>query len=317
MSVRLKISATILFLEDNFENLKNTINSISSEVDDIFVISDKNINNKNLNYNLIQNSKFDGDFSNYRNKVKEKLPDHLLLHLNCGETLETKNIKDYLDLEKNYNLNIIYDQFIIKETRITPKKNFTFTNRVFEIIDCENCVDSIIKINATKTDKKNLNKYLIEWEKKEPLSHQVYYYKTINNLYESNFEKFINDAEKLLFKSNLKEENELLIRYYLANVFLFKIKNEKKFTENILTLLAKKPDMAEFWCLAGDFWYTKNNYEKAIYFYNFALIASKYRNINDNMFYMPEKQNNYPEKMIKNCIKVKNHTETLLLKKNI
>ena len=91
MQTKLKISATILLIEDDYENLKKTINSIVEEVDNIFVISNKKINYNDLKFTLIQDNKFDGDFSGFRNKIKESLPDHLLFHLNCGEILETKD----------------------------------------------------------------------------------------------------------------------------------------------------------------------------------------------------------------------------------
>lgn len=304
MQTKLKISATILLIEDDYENLKKTINSIAEEVDNIFVISNKKIIYNDLKFTLIQDNKFDGDFSSFRNKIRESLPDHILFHLNCGEILETKDLKDFIEQGKNYKVNVIYDQFIIKEVRIATKKDFVFTNKVFESINCDNFINSIIKINASKTTKINFDSYLNQWEKKEPLNTQVYYYKTINNLFNNNFNQFVNDAEKLIFKSDLKEENELLLRYYLANIFIFKIKNDQKFIENILTLLAKKPEMPEFWCLAGDYWYMKNNFKNAKYFYKYALISGNYKNFNDELFYMPDKYLTYPTKMIANCNKV-------------
>ena len=83
MQTKLKISATILLIEDDYENLKKTINSIVEEVDNIFVISNKKIIYNDLKFTLIQDNKFDGDFSSFRNKIRESLPDHILFHLNC------------------------------------------------------------------------------------------------------------------------------------------------------------------------------------------------------------------------------------------
>ena len=313
MQTNLKISATILLLQDDYENLKKTIVSFENELDNIFVISNKQIKHNDLNFELICNKNFNGDFSFFRNLIKNYLPNHLLLHLNCGEILETKNLKDYLE-EKNYNINVTYDKFLTKEVRITTKKNFVFKNKVFETLDCDDVVDSIIKINASKTTKQDLNEYLNDWQEKEPLNNQVYYYKALNSLYNQKYNEFVSYAEKLLFNSTLSENNELSIRYYLANVFLFKNKNKNKFIENILTLLAKKPEMSEFWCLAGDYWHTNNKFEFAKKFYNYALIASKHRDHNDGMFTMPEKYESYPEKMIENCNKIIESSENIYLK---
>ena len=62
--------------------------------------------------------------------------------------------------------------------------------------------------------------------------------------------------------------------------------------------------MPEFWCLAGDYWYMKNNFKNAKYFYKYALISGNYKNFNDELFYMPDKYLAYPTKMIANCNKV-------------
>ena len=139
MQTNLKISATILLLQDDYENLKKTIVSFENELDNIFVISNKQIKHNDLNFELICNKNFNGDFSFFRNLIKNYLPNHLLLHLNCGEILETKNLKDYLE-EKNYNINVTYDKFLTKEVRITTKKNFVFKNKVFETLYCDDVV---------------------------------------------------------------------------------------------------------------------------------------------------------------------------------
>lgn len=311
MQTKLKLSATILLVEDDYINLKRTIDSIQNEVDNIFVLSPKNIQHHDLKFELILNNNFNGDFANYRNLIKNNLPNHILFHLNCGETLETKDLKDYLE-EKNYRINILYDQFVLKEVRITQKKDFKFSNKVYEYIDCNNYIDSIIKVNASQTTKINLDNYLNEWSKKEPLNYQVDYYKTLNNLYSNNYKQFIIDAEKLIFKNSLKEENELLLRYYLVNIFVFKIKNDQKAIENILTLLAKRPDMPEFWCLIGDYWYMKNNFKNAKCFYKYAILSSKHKNYDADIFTITEKHNTYPNKMILNCDKIIQNQATYL-----
>lgn len=301
MQTKLKISTTILYLHEDYDNLKKTIDSIQDEIDTIFLITNKNYFYNDLKYESILVKDFNGDYSDCRNSIKHNLPNHLLFHLNCGETLETKNIKDYLEEEKNYKINVIYDQFVLKEIRITTKKDFIFYNKVYETLSCENFLNSIIKINASKTSKINYSSHLLDWEKKEPLNSQVLYYKSIDYLYKGDYKNFIIESEKLIFKENLNEENDLLIRYYLSNVFLYKEKNNQKFIQNILTLLGKKPEMPEFWCMAGDYWYLNNNFKNAMCFYKYALLAAKHRDLNDNMFYMPEKYNNYPNKMIKSC----------------
>lgn len=316
----MKITAVILFHEDKLKDLNKTINSVKNEVDDIYIISTSDISKEIKEKNIIilkDNFSNNIDFSNIRNKNKIYLPDNILLHLNVGEVLNTKNIKQFLE-NKNYKVSIIYDSTIVKESRICTKEKFIFSNKIFESIEDQSFeLNKNIFISATECGRKDFSKLLNLWQTEEPLNNQINYYKAINFLINQEYDNFLCEAEKFLFSKNIKEENEILIRYYICLILLFKNTNKNKLMQNITTCLAKMPHMAEFWCFCGDYWYENKNFYYAKKFYEYAIIAGKHRNFNDDWFLIPEKYKKYPLKMIDSCKKIIDNQTKFISKNNI
>ena len=308
----LKITAVILFNDDKLEDLKKTINSLKNEIDDIYIISTSDLKKEILEKNVVilKDNLIKNNFCAIRNKNNLFLPDNLLFHFNVGEILLTKNIKKFIE-NKNYKVSIIYDSTIVKESRISDKKNFLFVNKVFESIENQNFeLNKNIFINASECKRKNYTKILNEWQAEEPLNNQIIYYKSLNYLINQEYDNFLCEAEKFLFSKNINQENEILIRYYICLVLLFKNTNKNKIIQNIITCLAKMPHMAEFWCFCGDYWYENKNFYSAKKFYEYAILAGKERDINDDWFLIPEKYKKYPLKMIESCNKIiKNQTK--------
>jgi len=316
---KLKITAVILFHDEKLEDLKKTINSLMNEVDDIYIITTSDLAKeiKEKNIIIIKDNLLKNNFSELRNKNNLFLPDNLLFHLNVGEILITKNIKNYIE-DKNYKISILYDTTIVKESRICEKKNFIFNNKIFESIKNQNFeLNKNIFINASDCKRKNFLKILNEWQNEEPLNNQIIYYKAINYLINQEYDNFLCEAEKFLFCKNINQENEILMRYYICLILLMKNKNKGKIMQNISTCLAKMPHMAEFWCFCGDYWYENKNFYHAKKFYEFAIIAGKKRNINDDWFLIPEKYKKYPIKMIESCKKIIENQTKFISKNNI
>jgi len=317
--LNLKITAVILFHDEKLEDLLKTINSAKDEVDDIYIITttDSIKKLKEENIVIIKDNLIENDFSSIRNKNKIFLPDNLLLHLNVGEVLTTKCIKDFLE-NKNYKVSIVYDSTIVKESRISNKNKFIFSNKIFESIEDQSFeLNKNIFINASACKRKNFSKILNEWQKEEPLNNQINYYKAINFLINQEYDNFLCEAEKFLFNKNIKEENEILIRYYICLILLFKNTNKNKIIQNITTCLAKMPHMAEFWCFCGDYWYENKNFYYAKTFYEYAIISGKQRNFNDDWFLIPEKYKKYPTKMIESCKKILDNQTNFTSENNI
>jgi tetratricopeptide (TPR) repeat protein len=79
----------------------------------------------------------------------------------------------------------------------------------------------------------------------------------------------------------------------------------KSALESILPCIAKKPTMAEFWCLLADIYYATKDYEKAKSFYENAIILGGKRLRSDEWPLEVSKYKDYPQKMIDSCEKIK------------
>ena len=303
----MKLTAVILFHDDDYNDLKKTLLSLNKEVDDIYIITTSSLPKEIEEQStivIIKDNSWENDYSKLRNKNNYLLPNNLLLSINTGEVLMTKSIKSLIE-NKNYKISIVYDTTIVKETRICLKEKFVFSNRVFEAIEDQTFeLNKSIFINATNCKRKSYKQILEKWHLEEPLNNQINYYKAMNFLINGEYDNFICEAEKFLFNKNIKEENEILIRFYISSILMFKKNNKNKIIQNISTCLAKMPQMAEFWCFIGDYWYDNKNFQHALKFYEYAIIAGKNRNINDDWFIIPEKYKKYPTKMIDSCKKI-------------
>lgn len=303
----MKITAVILFHDEEYIDLKKTLISLNEEVDDIYIITTSTLP-KDIEEQptivIIKDNSWDNDYSKIRNKNNYILPNNLLFSINVGEVLITKSIKSLID-NKNYKVSIVYDSTIVKESRICLKEKFIFSNKVFESIEDQTFeLNKGIFINATNCKRKNYKEILDKWHVKEPLNNQINYYKAMNLLINGEYDNFICEAEKFLFSKNIKEENEILIRFYISSVLMYKNIDKNKIIQNIITCLAKMPQMAEFWCFIGDYWYENKSFKQALKFYEYAIIAGKRRDINDDWFIIPEKYKKYPIKMINSCKKI-------------
>jgi len=296
-----------LFHDEEYIDLKKTLISLNEEVDDIYIITTSTLP-KDIEEQptivIIKDNSWDNDYSKIRNKNNYILPNNLLFSINVGEVLITKSIKSLID-NKNYKVSIVYDSTIVKESRICLKEKFIFSNKVFESIEDQTFeLNKGIFINATNCKRKNYKEILDKWHVKEPLNNQINYYKAMNLLINGEYDNFICEAEKFLFSKNIKEENEILIRFYISSVLMYKNIDKNKIIQNIITCLAKMPQMAEFWCFIGDYWYENKSFKQALKFYEYAIIAGERRNINDDWFIIPEKYKKYPIKMINSCKKI-------------
>jgi len=313
----LKITAVILFHDENYKDLKKTLISLNEEVDDIYIITTSTLP-KDIEEQptivIIKDNSWEEDYSKLRNKNNHILPNNLLLSINVGEILITKSIKSLVE-NKNCKISIVYDTTIVKETRICLKEKFIFSNKVFESIEDQTFeLNKGIFINATNCKRKNYKEILEKWHIQEPLNNQINYYKAMNFLINGEYDNFICEAEKFLFSKNIKEENEILIRFYISSILMYKNIDKNKIIQNIVTCLAKMPQMAEFWCFVGDYWYESKAFRHALKFYEYAIISGKNRNIHDDWFIIPEKYKKYPLKMIDSCKKMIENQMTFNLK---
>ena len=154
----MKITAVILFHDEEYIDLKKTLISLNEEVDDIYIITTSTLP-KDIEEQptivIIKDNSWDNDYSKIIKKNNYILPNNLLFSINVGEVLITKSIKSLID-NKNYKVSIVYDSTIVKESRICLKEKFIFSNKVFESIEDQTFeLNKGIFINATNCKRKN------------------------------------------------------------------------------------------------------------------------------------------------------------------
>ena len=85
--------------------------------------------------------------------------------------------------------------------------------------------------------------------------------------------------------------------------------NTQEAIQNIVACLAENPLMAEFWCLLGDIFTKISKFDKAIAFYENAIILGCRRQRLDFWPMHISKYGDYPQEMIEKCKKVLSNTE--------
>jgi tetratricopeptide (TPR) repeat protein len=122
------------------------------------------------------------------------------------------------------------------------------------------------------------------------------------------YEEFLRMANQFLFHHKEGGISSYMTRYYCSLVYCYFYKNYDLTISSLIPCIEKNPLMAEFWCLLGDAeYYISQNYDKAKEHYENAIILGSRRSKEDDWSLEISKYKEYPEKMIKNCIEVKNN----------
>jgi len=245
------------------------------------------------------------------NKLIETTEGNWFFYLQPGEVL----IQGYDEIRevisnnetKTYSINILQSDIITKQPRLWNKsQNLYFKNPVFEKLVCNNSsyLDVILYSNLQRNDLKT-SRIIEDWEKANPFDAEPYYYKAFIKLREKKFEEFKLLANRYLFKNTNNNTMALsMIRYYLAIIEWFNYKNFRKSIENLIHCLTVNPLMAEYWCLLGDIHVDCNEFEKAISFYENAIILGSHRLREDQWPMQITKYKEYPEEMKQKCKKL-------------
>lgn len=213
--------------------------------------------------------------------------------------------------KKNLKISIVQGDVLFQEIRIVNKKfKFELSNPAFEIVEGLSDTIPVYLASTGRQDLDYVYKILDTWKKTSPLSSKATYYLACANLSLKNWDNFLNYAK--LYTSKEKESNmsKIMMHYYIAMVNLY-VKNDfQDSIKNLIFCIAKKPSMAEFWCLLGDIFYATNNYSKANFFYEAAEILGSQRLNNDDWPIEISRYKEYPEKMRLNCNKLIESSES-------
>lgn len=212
-----------------------------------------------------------------------------------------------------YKASVITRDVVTEQVRFWHKDmNLKFKNPVFETLG-ENGLSSEIYIATNSNGNANLNLELAKkWHEESPLAIEPIYYLACAYMANKNWKSFLNYANLFLHQKKGSQTAILLTRYYCAMVKCYIEKNFKEAIQFLITCIAQKPLMAEFWCLLGDVYYSANQNEKALCFYENAILLGNRRLKNDGWPMEISKYKSYPEKMIETCLKIKQSSKIYL-----
>jgi tetratricopeptide (TPR) repeat protein len=312
----MKLTINIL-VKNNEETIENTLDSVSGLESDILIgdlgCGDKTINvckkYKNTNILYLGNIK---DRSLAKNKLIKENKTNWVFFIEPWElwisTSETLN-KIILPKPESYRVNVLQNDLITKSIRLWHKdKNLKFKNPIFETLNDKQSKHCDIYLSSIKKEEKiNELNILENWRESKPLDHEPLYYLAFYYLKQKEWKKFLGYANLYLHQEKVKSMSFIMTNYYCAMVkcYIESEKNLKESISHIVYCLSEKSLMSEFWCLLADIYYSLNDYDKAISFYENALILGSKRLANDEWPIEISKYKEYPEKMINHCLKIK------------
>ena len=205
-----------------------------------------------------------------------------------------------------YKTNIIQGDVVTKQTRLLHKTTgLKFTNPVFERLPGDG-KDLDVYFAVGPNNNSQLCLELAEkWKNKNPLASEPVYYVACSYLSNKKWDSFLNLAGLYLHQEKSDVMSVYMTHYYCSMVNCYIKRDYQNAIRSLLPCLAKKPTMAEFWCLLGDAYYAIKQYEKAKTFYENALLLGSKRLKDDGWPLEISKYKEYPQKMIEGCDKIK------------
>lgn len=289
--------------EKTIEKCLNSLKKLQSKITIVDLGSDdktiKIINSFKIN---VIKTKSD-NLSNLRNSLKTdskwKMYIHPYEYLASGHE-EINKITTSTTLN-SFTFKIAQGSILTTEIRLWNKP-LQFINPVFETLKDDlslplQCICISNQENMNLDHKMNI---IDKWLKDDPTNFDPYYYQALVLLMQGKYLEFNSIAEHYLFKEK-SNMSSVMLRYYLSMSNAYYNKDYNQAIKNVLHCISFKPIMPEFWCLLGDIHYKIKSFNKAIVFYENAIILGE-RKINDNWPIDLSKYKEHPEKMI-NLIK--------------
>lgn len=197
---------------------------------------------------------------------------------------------------------IIQGDVLFEEIRLINRKvQYKFINPAFETIEGPSSLKPIYFSSSGRQDLDFVSKIVEQWRQSNVLSMKPIYYMACVHLSLKNWDNFINYGNLYVTSEKKFNMSKIMTFYYLSMVYLHMKKDPQKALQNIVICLAKKPTMAEFWCLCGDIFYSSSDYEKAKRFYDAAIVLGSQRLNHDGWPVEISRYKEHPEKMITAC----------------
>lgn len=209
------------------------------------------------------------------------------------------SVLEHMGSKNNLSVSVLNGDVLTPSTRIWHGTNPMFINPVFERIKGESKHIEMY-FSSGEEDKAMKFELTQRWMERCPLSLDAVYYSACCHLSNKNWDGFLNLADSYLHQAEIGMASTM-IHYYYAMVNCYIKKNHQSAGQHIIFCLAKKPEMAEFWCLLADIYYAVKDYERARTFYENGMFIGEKRLKNDGWPLEVSKYKEYPIKMIEAC----------------
>lgn len=304
-----------MIVKNNESTIEDCISSFES-INCNFLIADlgcgdKTIENIDKKKAKIIRLSCKDDMSELKNNMIQQTDSEWILFIEPWEKIiigQENILKAACGKPEIYSFNIIQGDILSKEIRLWHRsKNLCYKNPVFETIEKTSiALDVYVSCKGSRPVEKRV---ISQWINKNPLSPDPFYYMACWELTNNNWDSFINYAELFLHQQKKKTMSTYMTEYYLSMIQCYVKKNYQNAMQHIFSCIIKNPTMAEFWCLLGDIHCAVKQYEKAIDFYDNAIILGSRRKINSEWPMEISKYKQYPEKMIESCKKIMLNTK--------
>lgn len=304
-----------ILTKNNSKTIQKTLESLQKLNADIVVgdlgSSDETLNICSKYKTKILNLEWEYDYSKARNKLVN--PDNFNLYIEPWEVLKSGH--DQINqLSNSAYFYIINKGTVSKEIRFW--KDIFFKNPVYETIEDKEAkyeTEIIISSDSYGRNSDELLNLTKKWAQSKPTLSDPYYYLACSHLFKKQYREFFTYANQYLLMENKANESSIMLYYYMSKIELH-IGSIEKSLKHIAKCLAFCPSFAEFWCVLGDIFYKKQEYDKSKSMYKNALIIGKRRLKSDAFPIEIEKYNNYPKKMIKNIEDIKEKISFIIQK---
>lgn len=197
----------------------------------------------------------------------------------------------------------IFDKDVVsKQTRLWANDlKLKYINPVCETLTDADASPLGISLWASPYKDETVVGLLENWHRQHPNDLDPIYYLACLRFGQGNYKEFLALADNYIFRQPKITLSSTMLRYYSGMANCYITKNLTQSLQQAIHCLARHPLMAEFWCLLGDTHIQAHEFDKAIAFYENALILGKKRLQEDAWPIHLSKYKTYPETMIKKC----------------
>jgi len=255
------------------------------------------------------------NFSEVRNFIKNKTESPWIIWIDSDETISPDSINKIIELIESgpkglyHKFRLIHENTTMGQVRMfynkdTIKWSYPIHERIiFDTLPIDHYDIEIIHHinNINRSSERNI-RILKNVLSKDETNPEYHFYLAIEFHLIGKQMKALLHAEKFLYYINIEKIDirKMYMRYLIAWINIFHIKNYQKAIEILLAQLIMNCNISEFWCLLGDAYLSLGKFDLAKQFYKNAITMGEFKY--DNMWLVDlDKYDKYPKSKIKYC----------------